>query len=67
MAVTAIIVAALLAVVAWLCGASFTTVLAIYVGWRLLKLAFRLLGLLLRMVLAIIGILMLIGLLALVA
>jgi hypothetical protein len=67
MAVTAIIIALSLTATGWLFGVSLSTVAGIYIGWWLLKLTFRFLGLLLRIVLVIIGILILISLLALVA
>jgi hypothetical protein len=67
MAVTVIIIILSLTAAGWLFGVSLSTLAGIYIGWRLLKLVFRVAGLLLRIVLAIIGILILIGLLALVA
>jgi hypothetical protein len=65
MAVAVIIISLSLVATGWLFGVSLSTLAGIYIGWRLLKLAFRVAGLLLRVVLAIIGILILISLLML--
>jgi hypothetical protein len=65
MAVTVTIIILSLAAAGWLFGVPLSTLVGIYIGWRLLKLAFRTFGLMLRIVITIIAILILIAVLML--